>query len=237
MTDILQSGENFFGLTLSPLVVNLVQIGGIIILGHYFSIYGVAWGFTAAIAAQLALLWPLLHYWGLRLRFTWYFHHPRLRVMLRLMGPYFLLSSAGNMELITDRMSAFSMAISSISAMNFAFTFSAAPLGLIIAPIITPIFTRLALRHSFGNRDRFRSLSMRGLRWVLLLALPLSLVLFILNVPILRTVYERGHFNAQSLTLTSHLFVYAILALPANSLSSYLQQMSFATKNTRRPAQ
>jgi putative peptidoglycan lipid II flippase len=237
LTGILQSGENFFGLTLSPLVVNVVQIGGIIILGHFFSIYGVAWGFTAAIAAQLALLWPLLRRRGIRLRFTWHFNHPRLRGMLRLMGPYFLLSGAGNIELITDRVLASSMATGSISAMNFAFTVSAVPLGLIIAPIITPIFTRLAVYHSTANHERFTTLSMRGLRWVLLLALPLSLVLFILNVPILRAVYERGHFNAQSLTLTSHLFVYAILALPANSLSSYLQQMSFATKNTRRPAQ
>lgn len=237
LTGILQSGENFFGLTLSPLVVNVVQIFGILVLGHFFSINGVAWGFTLAIASQLMLLLPMLRRRKIRLQFTWPLNHPRVRAMLRLMGPYLLISSTASVEVIIDRMLASSMATGSISSMNFAFTVSQVPLGIIIAPVITPIYTRLAVFHADAARDSFRTLAMRGLRWVLMLTLPLSLVLFILNVPILRVIYERGHFNAASLHLTSHLFLYAILALPANALSSYLQQMSFATKNTRRPAQ
>jgi putative peptidoglycan lipid II flippase len=237
LTGILQSGENFFGITLSPLVVNVVQIFGILVLGHFFHIIGVAWGFTLAIAAQLALLLPMLRRRRIRLRLTWPLNHPRLGAMLRLMGPYLLISSTASVEVIIDRMLASSMATGSISAMNFAFTVSQVPLGIIIAPIITPIYTRLAVLHADAAWDRFQALAMRGLRWVLLVTLPLSLVLFILNVPILRVVYERGHFNAASLHLTSHLFLFAIIALPANALSSYLQQMSFATKNTRRPAQ
>ncbi len=237
LTGILQAGENFFGLTLSPLVVNLVQIFGILVLGHFFSIYGVAWGFTLAIAAQLALLLPLLRRRGVKLSLSWPLDHPRVKAMLRLMGPYLLISSTASIELITDRMLASSMATGSISAMNFAFTVSQVPLGVIIAPVITPIYTRLAVLHAGVARERFSALAMRGLRWVLVLTVPVSLVLFILNFPILRVIYERGHFNAYSLTLTSHLFLFAILALPANALSSYLQQMSFATKNTRRPAQ
>lgn len=236
LTGILQSGENFFGLTLSPLVVNVVQIFGILVLGHFFSIEGVAWGFTMAIAAQLALLLPMLRKRGVRLSFTWPLDHPRLKAMLRLMGPYLLISSTASVELIIDRILASSMATGSISGMNFAFTVSQVPLGIIIAPVITPIYTRLAVFHAGGARDRFAALAMRGLRWVLMLTLPLSIVLFVLNVPVLRVVYERGHFTATSLSLTSHLFLFAILALPANALSSYLQQMSFATKNTRRPA-
>lgn len=238
LTGILQAGENFFGLTLSPLVVNIVQIFGILVLSRLFHphIDGVAVGFTLSIAMQLALLLPLLRRRGVKLRLTLRFDHPRVRALLRLMGPYFVLSSASNIELITDRMLASSMAVGSISAMNFAFTVSQVPLGIIIAPVITPIFTRLAMHHSASDRAAFSGLAMRGLRWVLMLALPLSLILFILNVPILRFVYERGHFNRTSLHLTSHLFVYAIVALPANALATYLQQISFATKNTRRPA-
>ncbi len=238
LTGILQAGENFFGLTLAPLVVNIVQIFGILVLSRLFHphIDGVAVGFTLSIAMQLALLLPLLRRRGLTLRLTFRFDHPRVRSLLQLMGPYFVLSSASNIELITDRMLASSMAVGSISAMNFAFTVSQVPLGIIIAPVITPIFTRLARHHSASDREAFSGLAMRGLRWVLMLALPLSLILFILNVPILRFVYERGHFNRASLHLTSHLFVYAIVALPANALATYLQQISFATKNTRRPA-
>ncbi len=238
LTGILQADENFFGLTLAPLVANLVQIFGILVLAQLFHphIEGVAVGFTLSIAMQLALLLPLMRRRGVRLRLTFRFDHPRIPKLLRLMGPYFILSSAGNIELITDRMLASYMAVGSISAMNFAFTVSQVPLGIIIAPVITPIFTRLAMHHSASERQAFSGLAMRGLRWVLMLALPLSLILFIMNVPILRFVYERGHFNRASLHLTSHLFVYAILALPANALATYLQQISFASKDTRRPA-
>lgn len=236
LTGILQSGENFFGLTLSPLVVNLVQIFGIVVLGHWYGIDGVAWGFSLAIAAQLLLLWPLLRRRGVRLKLTRRFDSPRVKVMLRLMGPYLIISSTASVELIIDRMLASSMAHGSISAMNFAFTVSQVPLGLIIAPLVTPIYTRLAVLHAESSRQSFQRLSLRGMRWVLMLTLPLSLALFVLNVPILRAVYERGRFNAVSLHLTSHLFLFAILGLPALALSSYLQQLCFAARNTKRPA-
>ncbi|MCY0877393.1 MAG: murein biosynthesis integral membrane protein MurJ [Firmicutes bacterium] len=236
LTGILQSRENYFGMTLSPLMLNVVQIFGILVLGHWFHIVGAAWGFTLAVASQLLVLWPLLRRHGLSLRLTRRFDHPRLRPLLKLMGPYFVVSSAGNIELLTDRMLASAMPTGSISAMNYAFTVSQVPLGLIITPLITPIFTRLAQHHAHQHREAFRALAIQGVRWVLLLALPVSLVLFVLNVPILRGVFEHGAFNRTSLWLTSHIFLYAILALPAVSLTTYLQQVSYATQNTSRPA-
>lgn len=233
---ILQSGENFFGMTLGPLIVNLVQIFGIVVLGHFFGIRGVAWGFTLSIAAQLLLLVPLVRRRGIRLAWARRFDHPRLAPMMRLMVPNLLISSAGSVEFIVDRILASSMMTGSISSMSFVMTVAQAPLGLIVGPVVTPILTRLALHHSSGNREQFSRLAMRGMHWVLILSLPLMLLLFILNVPVLRMLYEHGQLGAASLTVMTRLLLFAVLALPANAVATYLQQVSFATRNTRRPA-
>lgn len=233
---ILQSEENFYGIALSPLVVNVVQIAGIVWLTRWLGIAGAAWGFTIAIAAQWALLMPLLHRRGLRLRFVFGFDHPRLKPLWRMMGPFFLVSSASNIELITDRILASTMAMGSIAAMNFAVTLSLVPLGLVISPVITPIFTRLAIHRANGDRVAFRALAVQGLRWVALLVVPIAVALAVLGTPIIRETYEHGRFGHHSLWLTAHLFVFAVLALPAASLTTYLQQLAYAAQNTKRPA-
>lgn len=236
LSGILQSRENFYGMTLSPLVLNLVQILGIVLLSRWLGISGAAWGFTLAVASQLLLLIPLMRRQGFSPHFTHSFHHPQLRPMWQLMWPSMLVSSTSNIELITDRILASSMATGSISAMNFAYTMSMVPLGLVIAPLTTPIYTRLTRYYAERDRTRFGSMAIMGLRWILLIVVPVTLLLLVLNVPILRALYEHGRFTRSSLELTSHLLLCFLIALPAIAISTYLQQLYYARQDTKRPA-
>jgi putative peptidoglycan lipid II flippase len=236
LTGVLQAQENFAGLSWSPLLVNIVQIGVMLSLYRHLHIMAAAWASTLAVASQLLILMPLLRQRGFKLGFSLNLRHARLHSLAKMILPYFLASSAANIEVMTDRVLASSLPAGSISAMNFALTVSQVPLGLIIAPVAAPIFSRLAQHHAEHRRTEFSQLALYGIRWLTLLVLPATAVLVILHAPLLRAIYEHGRFGHRSFTLTAHIFLCAISALPAQALTAYLQQVSYAAQNSKRPA-
>lgn len=237
MVGILQAREVYAGPALSPLVVNMVQIAGIVVLGRWLRFEGVALGFTLAVACQVLWLVPLMRRQDVHLRWRWPWNHPLARRLLKLMWPFFIVSSASSVEVIIDRILASSMVTGSISAMNFSYTLSQVPMGLIIAPLTTPVFTRLSRHHASRDSVEFAALARRGLRLILLSVLPLAVAFFLFRVPILRLIYEHGAFTARSLHLTSDTLEFFSLGMPAVALTAYFQQLSFARQQTRKPAQ
>ncbi len=236
MVGVLQARDVYAGPALSPLVVNLVQIAGILLLRHWFHIEGVAIGFTVAVACQVVWLRPLLARQNIRLKWQWPWNHPLARRLISLMWPFFLVSSASSVEMIIDRILASSMVVGSISAMNFSYTLSQVPMGLIIAPLTTPIFTRLSRHHARARDMEFSRLATRGLRLILLTVVPLAIGFFAFRVPILRIIYEHGAFSQRSLTMTSRTLAFFALGMPAVALTAYFQQLSFARQKTKDPA-
>ncbi len=89
MVGVLQARDVYAGPALSPLVVNLVQIAGILLLRHWFHIEGVAIGFTVAVACQVVWLRPLLARQNIRLKWQWPWNHPLARRLISLMWPFF----------------------------------------------------------------------------------------------------------------------------------------------------
>jgi putative peptidoglycan lipid II flippase len=59
----------------------------------------------------------------------------------------------------------------------------------------------------------------------------------LLRVPIIRILYQHGHFNAQSTAITSHLLMFWAVGLPAQALGTLFSRGLFAQRVTRVTAQ
>ncbi len=237
MMGVLQSREEFFAPALTPAIINVVRIAGIVVLGHYwFGIRGVAVGFTLAVIAQLILLVPKIKAMKIRLRFRWRFNHPLTRRMAAISGPFFLTSSVGSIGILVDRILASNLVVGSIAALNYSYVLVQVPIGLIISSMAMPIYTRLAHHNSAHEMDNFRELAMQGFRLVLALLVPLTIWFIMLRVPILRLIYQHGAFNGRSTHLTSTTLLYFAVGLPGFGVTYYLQRLFFATQDTKSPA-
>nr|WP_207711684.1 murein biosynthesis integral membrane protein MurJ [Sulfobacillus harzensis] len=235
----LQERDEYFAPAMSPVAVNVVRIFTIILIGHYLmhnNIIGVAIGFTIAVAAQLVVTVPVLRRMGIHLRFRWHFSHPLLKRMIRMAGPFFLTSSVGSIGVIVDRILASELVVGSIAALNYAYVLVQIPVGLLVSSLAQPIYTRLSRYHSFHEDQTFRQLAMQGFRLVLAVIVPITIWFLVLNVPILRLLYQHGRFQGRSTDLTSGALFYFALGLPGFSLYFYLQRLFFATKDTRSPS-
>lgn len=233
---VLQEREQYFLPSISPLAINIVRISTIIILGSIWKITGVAVGFLLAVASQLIVTWPALGRSGIHLHFRWHFHHPLLRQMIKMSGPFFLVSSVGTVGLIVDRILASTQVSGSLAALNYAYVLIQMPIGLVVASLATPIYTKLSQHHSHHDHEMFLALAMKGLRLVLTVIVPITIWFMILRVPILRLLYQHGVFSNRSTTQTAGTLLYFAVGLPGFGLSFYLQKLFFATRNTRSPS-
>ncbi len=233
---VLQEREEYLTPALSPVAVNIVRITTIIVLGHFMGIKGVALGFTFAVLSQLAVTLPSLHRMGIHLHFRWHFSHPLLKRMLRMAGPFFLTTSVGSVGVIVDRILASNLVTGSIAALNYSYVLVQIPVGLLVSSLAMPIYTRLSRHHSSHEMNTFRELAMQGFRVVLMVIVPITVWFVVLNIPILRLLYQHGAFTSRSTQLTSGTLLYFAFGLPGFGLSFYLQRLFFATQDTRSPA-
>ncbi len=233
---VLQEREQYFLPSISPLAINIVRISTIIVLGSLWKITGVAIGFLLAVASQLLVTWPALGRAGIHLHFRWHFHHPLLRQMITMSGPFFLVSSVGTVGLIVDRILASTQVSGSLASLNYAYVLIQMPIGLVVASLATPIYTKLSQHHSRQDHDTFLALAMKGLRMVLAVIVPITIWFMVFRVPVLRLLYQHGAFSNRSTAQTAGTLLYFAVGLPGFGLSFYLQKLFFATRNTRSPS-
>ena len=82
--------------------------------------------------------------------------------------------------------------------------------------MLFPAISRLAARDDI---EGMRSALARGLRQIFFLLLPASAFLFVLAEPVVRLVFQRGEFDAESTSLTSEALVYFAIGLAFNGAS------------------
>jgi putative peptidoglycan lipid II flippase len=95
-----------------------------------------------------------------------------------------------------------------LSALNYAWLLMLLPLGVFAQAIGTAVFPTFAAQVAAGERDAMRATFGLILRTVLFLTLPAAVGLWVLRVPLVRVLLERGEFGAESTALVA-------MALPA----------------------
>ncbi len=96
------------------------------------------------------------------------------------------------------------------------------------------IFPLLASHFARSNHAAARRSVVTGLRLVMFIAIPATLGLVVLAMPIVRTLFERGQFVESSAVLTAHLVPYAAVGLVATAANVVLSRCCFACREVRR---
>ena len=113
---------------------------------------------------------------------------------------------------IIDRTMAAGFSSGTISALGYAQTLmnmSAMVLLMALQSAILPFFADLM---DDKNLRAFQKTFSSTIRILVILLLPISIVMFVLQVPIIRLVFERGAFNSQATLLTAPAFGMYLIA-------------------------
>jgi len=211
--------QHFTAPGLGPSIYNICIIIGGAIAGTQFgpdAVQGLAWGALAgAFVGNFVLQFLVLRHYGLSYKPNFNFRHPGAVKVWKLMVPVIFSLSLTYVNVYINSWFASFLFPGAISALDRANRLMQVPIGIFGQAIGIGFYTTLAAQFATNKMEEFRETVNYGMRVVAFAAIPSSVMLIVLRVPIIQLLFQHGHFNAQNtIDVADPLIFYAIGILP-----------------------
>ncbi|HEY5984023.1 MAG TPA: murein biosynthesis integral membrane protein MurJ [Anaerolineales bacterium] len=240
---VLNANGVFFIPALTPSMYQLGLIFGVLVLSPSMGIRGLAWGVVGGAALYLLLQVPAL----LRLR-----HSPApgagphytptlglgeasVREVLRLMLPRIVGIGVVQLNFWVNTWLASQMQSGSVAGLQYGFSLMLMAQAAIAQSVAIAAMPTFSAQHALGQIGELRSSLTAALRGVVILAAPAAAGLIILREPIVKLLYERGHFDANMTGLVSWALLWFAAGLVGHSMLEVLTRAFYAQHDTRTP--
>ncbi len=234
LTSILNARRNFLIPSLAPVVFNLVFLIAVPLLYPFQGIYSAAWGMVIASVFHLLIQVPsfIAH------KFEW---KMLINIKDKDVTQSFKLSLSSFMATVVSQLillveSSLSLLISSASVIYFKFSdqlryFPVHLFGASIAAAALPILAT----ESEDNIEVFVKTVKTSLLQIIYLSLPVSVLLIVLKIPLVRIVYGADKFTWEDTVSTAFCLGIFSLSIFSQSCNIFLSKCFYALKNTTIP--
>jgi putative peptidoglycan lipid II flippase len=238
LVGILQSYEHFTIPAIAPAVWNVVIIVLLVVLRPHFQggykdgdqLYAYAIAILVATFVQMSMVFGALRRIDFRLQFAIDWHDPRIRQVFTLMLPVTIGLGIVNLDQLINSVFGTLVSEEAPRAIDNAFRIYMLPQGLFsvaVATVLFPTLSRMAARRDVGNMRRTIGV---GMRQINLLLIPSAVFMLVLTTPIVRLIFERGHFDAKSTSLVSEALFWFAFSLPFGGLNLLLTRVFFSVQ-------
>ena len=117
-----------------------------------------------------------------------------------------------------------------------AFMLFQLPHAIFVVSVFTALLPAMSSRWVDGDRDAFRELLARGIRWTAVIVVPAALGYLVLAVPIVRLLLQHGVAGPRSTDLVAGVLVFFSLGLFSFSTFQLLLRAYYSMQDTRTPA-
>ncbi len=223
---ILQSYDRFTLQAISPAIWNVIIIAFLVVLHPHFhgeaGIYAFAIGVLVATGVQMLMALGALARIDFRLQMTIDWHDPRVSRVFLLMMPVTIGLGIVNLDQLIN--SAFGTLVSAEAprAIENAFRVYMLPQGMFSVAVATVLFPTMSRMASRRDTASMRSTVASGMRQINLLLIPAAAFMAVLATPIVRLLFQRGEFDAQSTHLVSIALFWFAFSLPFGGLNLLL---------------
>src|SRR3989442_650596 len=207
---ILNSYDRFSVPALTPVFWNLAIIAGLVIgVPHVHSVNGklYVYAISIVIGTLIQVLLPIPWLRGLdgRLQIVLDWRDPAVRQVFALMVPVTISLGLINFNAVVHTLFAARLTNPRLApnAIDKAFRIYMLPQGMFSVAVATVLFPSLSRAAARGDMDSFRRTVSTGLRQIGFLLIPASAASAVLAEPIVRLVYERGHFTGHQTTVVA----------------------------------
>ncbi len=227
--------QHFLAPAAAPVLYNVAIIGGALLLGPVWGVYGLAAGAVAGSVAHLVLQLPFLWRLGGRYRPELDWRDPGVRTVMALMGPRVLGLLFVQLHFLVNTILASGLAPGSLSALNYAWLLMLLPLGIFAQAIGTAVFPTFAQQVAGGRQEAMRDAFNQVLRLVFFLTIPAAVGLWVLRTPLVRLLWEHGEFDPESTALVTYALQFYAAGLIAHAGVEILVRVFYALRDTWTP--
>lgn len=238
----LNAEEKYTTPALASSMFNLVAIGGglaVFALGVTATTAVITWAALTLLGgvAQLAIQAPPLARMGFRPRLLpdLRLRDPGTRRIAALMAPATLGVAAVQINVVINSSFASLVSDGAISWLSYAFRLMQLPIGVFGVAVGTTALTHLSRDAAQRDHAALSATLGRGLRMVLFLTVPSTVGLVLLGVPIIRLIYQHGHFSARATLETARALSGYSVGLVAYAAIKVVAPAFYALGRTRVP--
>lgn len=235
LTGILQAQRRFLIPAIAPLLYNLGTIIGIFFLSGRFGIYAAAFGVVLGAFLHVLIQLPLVSHLGFMPRPVIHPRHPGVLTMLRLMPPRALALGLDQIERWVAVNLTSLLAAGSLSIFNFARQLYALPVSLFGVSLSQASFPSLADEATHSDLTKFKQTLVKSLSQIFFFALPASVLVLILRIPLVRLAFGARTFPWDATLLTGKNLALLSLSIAPLAVTQVLVRAFHALKDTRRP--
>ena len=232
---ILNAYKRFTLFAIAPCLYNLGIIMGTVLFYQKWAIYAPAVG---------VLIGAFLHmgiqlYGAYALGFRWQpvanFRHPAVLKIFKLMVPRMAALAVDRINRWVFVAIASTLAVGSVSIINLASNLQNFPVSFFGIAIATATFPFLAEAASLNKNRAFIANLTSGLRFILYLMIPASVLIILLRVQLVRLILGTGHFGWVDTRLTAATLGLFAVSLFAQGVTPLLARSFYALSDTLTP--
>ncbi len=234
LSGILQSFQRFILPAITPVVYNLAIILGVIAFSHQFGIYSAGIGVVIGAFLHMLIQVPLAYKLGFRFTLSFNLKFPGVKDLFMLMPPRFLTYGLTQLQDLSLGFFATSLGNLSFLILTLGIRLMAIPIRLFGVPIGQASLAFLA-EEAEDATHRFKTLLIQSMNQVSFLALPASVLLLILRVPIVRLVFGAHNLPWETTLATGRVVAILALSVAAQAMTQLLIRGFHALKDTATP--
>lgn len=196
----------------------------------------VAWAYVAGAAIQLATITAIAYRGGIRIRFGWPVGDPRIRA-LAVIGRGSLGSSLLNLgNRVVEQAVASQLPSGSITVLSYGNRLiSALGGGVFFRPAVVAMMPRLSRAEHAGDTAAVHRHLVRGLRFILVISVPLTAFTVALATPMIELVFRRGNFGDDDAGLLALVLAVYGFSLVGSGVQRILLAVFYARQDTATP--
>ena len=240
LSGLLNALDKFAAAAAAPIVLNLILISSIAVA----ALLGVgntpqagiilAIGVAIAGVVQLLVLARAASKSNMGLRLKWPRMTPGVKKLIKLGIPGVIAGGITQVNLLIGTIIA-SLQDSAVSYLYYADRIYQLPLGVVGIAIGVVLLPDISKKLRAGNMDEVHESQNRSLEFALMLTLPASIALFVIPMPIIQVLFERGAFSVADTNATALALSAFAWGLPAFVLIKVFSPAFFAREDTKTP--
>ena len=238
---ILNSRGHFFIPAIGAAILNLVMICSVFWIAPRMGptlatrIFGLAYGVLVAGAAQAAFQLPPLWKSGFRFHWVTPFGNDVVRRVVLKMVPGMMGVAAFQINVLLTNGMAFWVDPQIVASFDYAVRLMELPQGVFGISLATYLLPTLAGLAAEENYPEFRATLSQGLNYLFFVNAIASVLLVVLASPIVRLLFERGQFDAESTAHAAFALTWLAPGLVAFSGVNILARAFYALGDTQTP--
>ena len=219
----------------APALRNLAIWGAAIWLAEPLGVRGLVVGAVAGSILHLLIQLPALKRQNLRYSWVMNWRDPDLLHVIKLMLPRMFGLFFIHINLIVNTNLVSRLAPGSVSAFDYGFRLMLIPVSIFAQALSIVTFPSFASLADHGRLDDMAASFRTMFRLIIWLAVPAAVGMYLLRMPLVELLYERGSFDAASTERVARALQFFLPGLAAYAAVEITVRAFYALHDTRRP--